>query len=441
MQLTHVAALLACSNALQPLDRRAVAKGFAAITTTALIPATPATAAVATALKTVSWSATDGFDSDFPSQINFIEFDEKAYKAMRDDPRRTPKFAKAIRSRLAELGPEAVVLDLGTGPFCVLALIAATAGAKKVYAVEANPEAYRRAKNFIAQCEDPTSNRRDVNGLVPLKPGAIEVIQGFSTELTLPEKVDLCVFEICGSLASEEGLYATMKDARERHVKRPDEPGSYIPRRCQTYAAPVAYALHNLLTPPSFDWSKIVGKDPIRFNCRDEALQVLSPPQLLEDVDFSQPLPSLPAAVRTSLSFPVTAAAIVNAQKGFEKAFAEEKQMQSLLIDAREDWTGKTKIDAAQTAAQIGSKFSGLAMWPALVCDGSDGTLIRSRGPNGEAQKSHWQTVLQLMTDEPLAVAAGDAVIFEFEAAPQAQVTKATTYKLAGGVARGSKYP
>ena len=37
----------------------------------------------------------------------------------------------------------------------------------------------------------------------------------------------------------------------------------------------------------------------------------------------------------------------------------------------------------------------------------------------------------------PLAVAAGDAVTFEFEAAPQAQVTKATTYKLAGGVARG----
>ncbi len=91
------------------------------------------------------------------------------------------------------------MLDLGTGPFCVLALIAATAGAKKVYAVEANPEAARRAKAFIAKCEDPNASRRDVDGLVPLKPGLIEVIEGFSTELTLPEKVDLCVFEICGS--------------------------------------------------------------------------------------------------------------------------------------------------------------------------------------------------------------------------------------------------
>ena len=165
--------LLHAAAALQPLDRRATLQGFAITTTTSLIPLPPATAAatIATALKTVSWSATDGFDSDFPSQINFIEFDEKAYRAMRDDPRRTPKFAKAIRSRLAEL-QDAVVLDLGTGPFCVLALIAATAGAKKVYAVEANPEAARRAKAFIAKCEDLCGNQpvrrvHDAAALVP----------------------------------------------------------------------------------------------------------------------------------------------------------------------------------------------------------------------------------------------------------------------------------
>ena len=137
MRHLAAAAALHAAAALRPLDRRATLQGFAVGTTTALIPLPPASAAAAAAaaLKTVSWSATDGFDSDFPSQINFIEFDEKAYKAMRDDPRRTPKFAKAIRSRLAEL-KDAVVLDLGTGPFCVLALIAATAGAKKVYAVD-----------------------------------------------------------------------------------------------------------------------------------------------------------------------------------------------------------------------------------------------------------------------------------------------------------------
>ena len=240
-----LAVLLTAVSALQPLDRRATLQGFAAATTTTLIPLPPASAAAAAAaaLKTVSWSATDGFDSDFPSQINFIEFDEKAYRAMRDDPRRTPKFAKAIRARLAEL-QDAVVLDLGTGPFCVLALIAATAGAKKVYAVEANPEAARRAKAFIAKCEDPNASRRDVDGLVPLKPGLIEVIEGFSTELTLPEKVDLCVFEICGSLASEEGFCVEINQCvgctRQFFTKSPRGDGAVVLARssCEEQASP-----------------------------------------------------------------------------------------------------------------------------------------------------------------------------------------------------------
>ena len=63
--------------------------------------------------------------------------------------------------------------------------------------------------------------------------------------------------------------------------------------------------------------------------------------------------------------------------------------------------------------------------------------MIVSRGRNGEAQKSHWQTVLQLMSDEPLSIEAGDSISFEFEARPEKAVTKATTYKLGGGVSRG----
>jgi hypothetical protein len=64
----------------------------------------------------------------------------------------------------------------------------------------------RASKFDFRTGEDPNASRRDVDGLVPLQPGLIEVIEGFSTELTLPEKVDLCVFEICGSLASEAGF-------------------------------------------------------------------------------------------------------------------------------------------------------------------------------------------------------------------------------------------
>ena len=92
-------------------------------------------------------------------------------------------------------------------------------------------------------------------------------------------------------------------------------------------------------------------------------------------------------------------------------------------------------MDAAATASVIGAKLSGLAMWLTLVCDGSEGTLIVSRGERRGA-KSHWQTVLQLMSDEPLAVEPGDSVTFDFEARPEKAVTKATTAGW-GRVARG----
>eukprot|EP00965_Chrysotila_dentata_P027616 917977-Pleurochrysis_carterae.AAC.2 len=120
-----------------------------------------------------SWSATDGF-----SDASFISFDEGAYAAMRDDARRTPLFAEAIQKRLAGQPGELTVLDIGTGPFALLALIAARAGAKKVYAIEASKEAAKRARKTIAAAKD-----------VP--PGTITVIEGFSTQIALDEKVDL----------------------------------------------------------------------------------------------------------------------------------------------------------------------------------------------------------------------------------------------------------
>ena len=99
--VVSAALLLATACALKPIERRAAVQGLVGAAIAPQLPPLPAAAAVAVALKSIEWSATDGFDSDFPSQINFFEFDEKAYRALRDDPRRTPKFAKAIRSRLA----------------------------------------------------------------------------------------------------------------------------------------------------------------------------------------------------------------------------------------------------------------------------------------------------------------------------------------------------
>ena len=44
-----------------------------------------------------------------------------------------------------------------------------------------------------------------------VRAGVIEVIEGYSTDVTLPEKVDLLVAEIVGDIASEEGLVAGIR--------------------------------------------------------------------------------------------------------------------------------------------------------------------------------------------------------------------------------------
>ena len=55
-----------------------------------------------------------------------------------------------------------------------------------------------------------------------IEPDTIEVIEGFSTAITLPEPADLLVAEISGSVATEEGMCHSIRDARLRHMARPN---------------------------------------------------------------------------------------------------------------------------------------------------------------------------------------------------------------------------
>jgi hypothetical protein len=127
-----------------------------------------------------SWRAVEGLNS---ANSNFISFDKSAYRAMRDDPTRTPLFEKAIEERLGKAPESQVVLDLGTGPFALFAIIAAEKGAGKVYAIEADPDAARSAREYVRK-----SGWKDV----------ITIIEGYSTQVILPEKVDFVVAEIVG---------------------------------------------------------------------------------------------------------------------------------------------------------------------------------------------------------------------------------------------------
>ena len=226
----------------------------------------------------------------------FVSFTEEMYEAMLHDDARTSAFGLAISRRVRAHAGGCVVLDLGTGPFAVLALFAARAGASKVFAVEANPEAAAKARALIA-----SSAASDI------PPGTIEVIEGFSTTITLPEQADLLISEIAGSIASEEGMLATIRDARLRHMKRPWDPRSYIPARVQTLAVPAAYSLHHRL---NCNW--IASGPPVRFACDSPWLLPLATPQLWEDFAFGgeELPPGLGARCTTVLEFRVCASTL-----------------------------------------------------------------------------------------------------------------------------------
>jgi protein arginine N-methyltransferase 1 len=216
------------------------------------------------------WRAFSARPGEPPRSVN--HFDLRGYQGMRDDDNRTPRFVEAIERQLAasaSTGRGRVVLDIGTGPFALLALAAARAGASRVFALEADGRMAAAARDAVAAATD-----------VPA--GLVEVIEGLSTQVSLPEPADLIVAEVVGNVASEEGFVATMRDARDRHAAHPSDPASFIPCAIETLGAPMSYVLHHpALGPEGFDWARVIAEDPPpHFACSYRGLQLLAEPQV-----------------------------------------------------------------------------------------------------------------------------------------------------------------
>jgi precorrin-6B methylase 2 len=118
---------------------------------------------------------------------------------MLHDDRRTGDYIAAIS---AAVRPGDVVLDIGTGSG-VLAVAAARAGARRVYAVEASDIAEVAGRVFAA------------NGVTD----TVTLVPGWSREIELPEPADLLVAEIIGNEPLEEEILETTLDARRRLLK------------------------------------------------------------------------------------------------------------------------------------------------------------------------------------------------------------------------------
>jgi len=142
--------------------------------------------------------------------------DPVEHARMLHDEGRTGSFIAAIE---ATVRPEDVVLDIGTGSG-VLAVAAARAGARRVYAVEPSD---------IAQVAERVFAVNAVQDRVTLVPG-------WSTQIELPERADVLVSEMIGSEPMEEDILETTLDARRRLLV-PD--ARLIPSALHLYARPV----------------------------------------------------------------------------------------------------------------------------------------------------------------------------------------------------------
>ena len=142
--------------------------------------------------------------------------DPVEHARMLHDDRRTGDYIAALREAIR---PGDVVLDIGTGSG-VLAIAAARAGARHVYAVEASDIADVAERVFAA------------NGVED----RVTLIRGWSRDIELAERADVLVAEVIGNEPFEEEILETTLDARRRLLK----PGArLIPHTLELVARPL----------------------------------------------------------------------------------------------------------------------------------------------------------------------------------------------------------
>jgi len=136
------------------------------------------------------------------------------YRCLADEVR-TSALKSAIVSTVK---PGDVVADLGTGTG-VLALFAALAGAKKVYAIEISPILVRYLQKIV------NSNNLD---------NIVEVIQADAKTVNLPQRLDVLIIEMLTTGLIDEDQVAVLNNMWNRNLV--DSQTKFVPCRCTTFA-------------------------------------------------------------------------------------------------------------------------------------------------------------------------------------------------------------
>ena len=215
--------------------------------------------------------------------MNLSKNTMRLHTVMLNDRVRTSSLLDGIRDVVR---PDDIVVDIGTGTG-VLAIAAAHAGARHVYAIESG------------KIGEVAQNLFKANSLAD----RITLIKGHSTKINLPERADVLVSELIGEEPFEEKVLEVMMDARNRFLK---PTGRLLPCAIQVFGLPVtipeSVRRRLVFTPQAVqDWQAWYN---IKFSPLAEISQSsfysfyfapssmrdwkrLSAPILLADIDFS----------------------------------------------------------------------------------------------------------------------------------------------------------
>lgn len=210
------------------------------------------------------------------------------YDDMVTDTARTEAYRQALHE-VIEDGD--VVVDIGTGPFALLACQAAQAGAGRVFAIEVDDKVAKAARQFLDKSSDPWTSK-------------IEVKQGASANITLPTGADVVVHELIGLIAGCEGAATILRDAFTRYAKQTPRvaAGTWtVPARSRSWLVPVEIPTHQQLidagSPDGYRRDPLAEDKPVvAIDCFAFASCSLAHPQCFESLDFAR-LPSDPKAL------------------------------------------------------------------------------------------------------------------------------------------------
>jgi type I protein arginine methyltransferase len=197
------------------------------------------------------------------------------YGSMIADRHRTDPYVRALK---AAIEPGAVVLDIGTGSG-FFAVLACQFGASKVYAIEPDDAiSVARQVAIDNHCADK-----------------IEFIQALSTDVDLPERVDVIICDLRGVLPLYHHHLSSIADARQRFLA---PGGIQIPQQDTIWATLISdadYYTQQYLSP----WEDapygciLTAHHQFVTNTWDkhrlQPQQYLASPQLWKTLDYTQP--------------------------------------------------------------------------------------------------------------------------------------------------------